>query len=380
MRLILDKEHRVETFTKKCDACEGCEVERVYYDYDEFLTETKSCKECEECQKHSDCSEVIFSGYIGEAFCDLISIDFKIIIENISSAIYKESGNKTCTKYNNYVWDIYDKIKEILPRERLHFLLSESCDAYNSIEIYNTFYLTQEQITITYNIIYNMVVELFGKISCYKEIVNKAVSEPNFLKDDLIWNAINELIILPAPMPELTSSDAMERFHEIYKNPQNAVNEIIKLASIKPQIDKKEKYQPIDLNAVAEIFFELLHSTDYVVKKCKNCGKYFIPQNRSDEIYCDRISPQDENKSCKEYGAQATYKEKLQNDETLKLYRRIYMQKQMLVKRNPDIEQYKNDFEKFKSESKIWKKDVKENRKTEDEYLEWLKTFRKSEV
>ena len=40
-----------------------------------------------------------------------------------------------------------------------------------------------------------------------------------------------------------------------------------------------------------------------------NCKKVFITQNRADEVYCNRISPQSPKKTCKEYGAKRTYRE-----------------------------------------------------------------------
>lgn len=109
------------------------------------------------------------------------------------------------------------------------------------------------------------------------------------------------------------------------------------------------------------------------IKKCKNCDKYFAPEKRSDAVYCDRSSPQDPNKTCKEYGARQAWQTKLKEDEAAGLYRKIYMSKQMLVKRNPDIKEYQEAFEWFKLESKLWKKAVKEGAESEDDYIQWLK-------
>lgn len=36
----------------------------------------------------------------------------------------------------------------------------------------------------------------------------------------------------------------------------------------------------------------------YAIKKCKNCGKFFVPDNRVDELYCNSIY--ENNKTCKE--------------------------------------------------------------------------------
>lgn len=50
------------------------------------------------------------------------------------------------------------------------------------------------------------------------------------------------------------------------------------------------------------------------IKKCVNCGKYFIPTNRSDEIYCDNIFRS--GKTCKQVG----YEEKEKKDPFKSLY------------------------------------------------------------
>lgn len=116
------------------------------------------------------------------------------------------------------------------------------------------------------------------------------------------------------------------------------------------------------------------------VKKCNNCGKFFVPYNRSDTIYCDRVSPQDVAKTCKEYGAIKSYHDNLKNNEAMGLYRKIYMAKQMLARRNPDVKEYAKNFEEYKLISKQWKREIKEGIKTEAEYLEWLKAVKEKKV
>lgn len=109
------------------------------------------------------------------------------------------------------------------------------------------------------------------------------------------------------------------------------------------------------------------------IKLCQNCGKHFIPANRSDTKYCCRQSPQDAEKTCQEYGKYNAWMKKTKEDESYSLYRKIYMQKQMMAKRNPDIPLYKANFEQFKADSKNWKQQVKEGISTPNAYLEWLK-------
>lgn len=110
----------------------------------------------------------------------------------------------------------------------------------------------------------------------------------------------------------------------------------------------------------------------YRFKRCKNCGRFFVPLSRADELYCDQSSPQDESRSCKQYGSERLWYDRLKQDEAAKLARNIYMAKQMLVKRNPDILAYRKMFDYFKTERKKWEMLVKSGKKTREEYIAWL--------
>ena len=109
-----------------------------------------------------------------------------------------------------------------------------------------------------------------------------------------------------------------------------------------------------------------------VIKKCNNCNKYFIPLLRSDAIYCDRISPFNASKTCKEDGSHRTFEGKLKMDDAESLRRQIYLAKRMRIRRNPDITSYKENFEKWQVEVKQWKVDIKKCIKTSEEFIQWL--------
>ena len=126
---------------------------------------------------------------------------------------------------------------------------------------------------------------------------------------------------------------------------------------------------------IATTIYHVFHN-GYRFKRCKNCGRFFIPFSRSDELYCNQISPQDGSRTCKQYGTDRLWYDKLKKDEAAKLARNIYMQKQMLVKRNSDIVEYRKAFERFKVEKKQWEKDVKDGCKTREEYIAWLNSFK----
>lgn len=86
-----------------------------------------------------------------------------------------------------------------------------------------------------------------------------------------------------------------------------------------------------DIIAIDNVNFQKNNTT---IKLCQNCGKYFIPSSRSDEIYCDNIYK--DGKTCKEMG----YEIKLKNDEFKTAYRRAYKTQRARIKYNNHIEKY----------------------------------------
>lgn len=170
-----------------------------------------------------------------------------------------------------------------------------------------------------------------------------------------------------------SNNDKIEVLYSCYNRNQNI--------EFKIYYDKGGKFTNVYTigNIVSLICFEVSNMVqlDQVIKRCPNCLKYFVPANRADiTIYCDRTSPQDCSKTCKEYGALKQYQDSLREDEAKGLYRKLYMAKQMLKKRNPEIENYQLKFEEFKADAKQWKNDVKSGTKTQEEYLEWLKDIK----
>ena len=72
------------------------------------------------------------------------------------------------------------------------------------------------------------------------------------------------------------------------------------------------------------IYATLLHyfKRGYIVGVCQNCGKVFITENKSNEKYCKRKSPQDSSKTCAQY--MKYEKQKIHNStDTKKEYNRI---------------------------------------------------------
>lgn len=116
------------------------------------------------------------------------------------------------------------------------------------------------------------------------------------------------------------------------------------------------------------LYHIVLNDIDYI-KKCQVCGKYFF-SDKNNTLYCNGKYAEDI--TCKEYGIKTSQKRKENEEPVYGKYRQIYAKKAMAVKRNPDIEYYKTNYEKWKKEAKQFVNDVKSGKKTYTEFDEWL--------
>ncbi len=115
--------------------------------------------------------------------------------------------------------------------------------------------------------------------------------------------------------------------------------------------------------------FQLVENNKYIIKKCKNCNKYFITDN-SRISYCNNIFKNTQ--TCRDIGNQIAQKKKQENEKIYGKYRKIYSRKAMLVKRNPDIDSYKMEYENWKQKAKQFMEDIRNEKKTYEEFDKWL--------
>jgi hypothetical protein len=129
-------------------------------------------------------------------------------------------------------------------------------------------------------------------------------------------------------------------------------------------------------NAEEQIRFELFKviQNNFVINKCENCGKLFIPitssnnpnqKGRNDQKYCNNLYL-DTGKTCKEIGALNKQKEKMQNSSILQEYNREYKRMHGL---------HYNHTKEFKEKQfKEWSKKARKLRDTyTDEQIEEFK-------
>lgn len=126
------------------------------------------------------------------------------------------------------------------------------------------------------------------------------------------------------------------------------------------------------------LLFEMANSikanTNFV--KCFNCNQIFVPEGRSDTLYCSYPSPQNKDKTCREIGAQITRANKEKNDVVTREYRKVYMRYTMMAKRHPGDSDVRNTLDQLTSGMREWRNKLSQGTATSEECLDWISRFR----
>lgn len=130
-------------------------------------------------------------------------------------------------------------------------------------------------------------------------------------------------------------------------------------------------YECVDIIQALIIELSILAHNNIEIKRCKNCSKYFVPENRSDEIFCNNVF--ENNKTCREIGYFKVKQKAIHENEVLRMYRNVYQKLLLRVRRNPDNVQYARDFDDFREKNSRQRELLEKKKMTEDEYLEWLR-------
>lgn len=126
-----------------------------------------------------------------------------------------------------------------------------------------------------------------------------------------------------------------------------------------------------DISSICYAILEELSKTDnYPIKICQNCGMYFIPSFRLDEIYCDY--PKTKGKTCRDQGAILSYNKRLQEKNPYTEYRKLYQQKFGVVNKNKGNKKLKEEFDIWKKQAKSQIFKWKHGELTDNEIYNWL--------
>ena len=159
-----------------------------------------------------------------------------------------------------------------------------------------------------------------------------------------------------------------KEYKEIGNNSEHDLLEA--LQNKKHLLSMSDTHKSNDISSICyAILGKLVKTPNYPIKKCQNCGMYFIPNAKTDEIYCDY--PKENSKPCRDLGAFQSYTQRLKDNKAMGEYRKKYQKLFMQVKKNKELSA---EFETWKKQAKEKINDMKKGKLTEDEVYKWIIT------
>lgn len=231
-----------------------------------------------------------------------------------------------------------------------------------------------------------------------QEIVNKSGDKLENEKEDFIHD-VNYLFNVDQ-LEEINNLTPLQRFYVLSKKVNKAISQFensklqIALGDLTTLIDNistldeeslievatvnKDRILPIpytfeskDISQLLIIELQEIVCMDkFEIKKCKNCGKYFVPEKRTDELYCTNVY--EDSRTCKEIGAFKVKQKMINEDEDLRTYRNVYQKLLLRTRRNPSNQQYEREFQHFKEDNRKMREKLDKDKITYEEYVEWL--------
>lgn len=143
----------------------------------------------------------------------------------------------------------------------------------------------------------------------------------NFLFLDIPSNQSLAQKLPQMPMEINKYGQIINEFEPITEKPQLTDEIISSMANSTISLSFRYEHERLEEYLMEELFS--LIKLNMRVKKCKNCGKYFILKGDYATNYCNRI-PDGQKFTCKKLAAMRTRKKKVQNSPILKEYEKAY--------------------------------------------------------
>jgi hypothetical protein len=161
-------------------------------------------------------------------------------------------------------------------------------------------------------------------------------------------------------------------FYDTFINPTENTEEL----RILVEAIKKSSVDIVNKCILKDDYFMICHylllqiiRKNLKMKRCENCGKFFLLRDGYNSSYCSRI-PNNESKSCREIGALRKYSIKVKNDPIMKAYNQAY-KTHHARKRNKKMSQA--EFNNWALEAIEMKNKALARKITIEELTSWLK-------
>lgn len=151
------------------------------------------------------------------------------------------------------------------------------------------------------------------------------------------------------------------------------------LQEVKAQVDLHCNFEIQGFADLALVSAYLVLKSGRTLKRCAHCGCLFSP-SRVGEIYCNRISPEDTAKTCKEA---AKYQKQLARErasESGRIYKSINTMlaaKIDYAKTPEDADKRRAELFAFRDKAKWWREEIKRGAAKETDYIAFLNSFKK---
>lgn len=134
------------------------------------------------------------------------------------------------------------------------------------------------------------------------------------------------------------------------------------------QVPIKTAYRCTSLDEMLSLELEKMIELNLKIKKCKNCGRYFILKGNYKTEYCDRI-PDGRNLNCQTIAANAKFAQKRKETPALAIYSKAYKRYHARMK----VGTVKPDaFKKWKYEAVIMRDKCLDGEVSLKEFREWI--------
>ncbi len=143
------------------------------------------------------------------------------------------------------------------------------------------------------------------------------------------------------------------------------------LSKKKNKVVEYDLILPYDISSIIYKSICSILKEKVYLKVCKNCGKYFIATHKSYN-YCENIASGETTKTCRDIGRKNAFENAKGSDPILDFYYKIYNRKSMMKSRNPDIEKYNLEFNKFKEIGKKKVNQYKKGKLDSEEFKKWI--------
>ena len=143
---------------------------------------------------------------------------------------------------------------------------------------------------------------------------------------------------------------------------------------------KKQKPQIAEMTVLptgwALMRFELMKmiSLGAHIKKCANCGRYFILDGRSDIEYCSRPLADQPGKTCQDVGALNKYMDKVHTDPIRKEFHKAYKRNHSRVRVGAITQ---TEFLEWSDEAREKRDQCIEGKMSKDAFMEWVNSDRR---